>query len=171
MTHFFVPYVVTAYLWLRDRQRWRAWLAQFSLMTSLGLAGYVLLPTMPPWLASANGFLPAVERTALRGWRLFNFHIAESLIHKGQATTNLVAAFPSLHAAFPALLTMFFWSRLGSWGRATLMAYTLAMALTLVISGEHYVVDVLGGWAVAAVTVLTWKRLSARSSVSRWLTS
>ena len=171
MTHFFVPYVVTAYLWLRDRQRWRAWVAQFSFMTSLGLAGYVLLPTMPPWLASANEFLPAVERTALRGWRLFNFHIAESLIHKGQATTNLVAAFPSLHAAFPALLTMFFWSRLGSWGRATLMAYTLAMALTLVISGEHYVVDVLGGWAVAGITVLAWKRLSARSSVSRWLTS
>ena len=79
-------------------------------MTSLGLAGYVLLPTMPPWLASG---LPAVERTALRGWRLFNFHIAESLIHKGQATTNLVAAFPSLHAAFPALLTMFFWLPIG----------------------------------------------------------
>ena len=171
LTHFFVPYVVTAYLWLRDRQRWRAWVAQFSFMTSLGLAGYVLLPTMPPWLASANGFLPAVERTALRGWRLFNLHIAESLIHKGQAAANAVAAFPSQHAAYPMLLTMFFWPRLGNWGRAALMAYTLAMALTLVISGEHYVVDVLGGWAVAGITVLAWKRLSARSSVSRWLTS
>ena len=171
LTHFFVPYVVTAYLWLRDRQRWRAWLAQFSLMTSLGLAGYVLLPTMPPWMASANGNLPPVERTAIRGWRLFNLHIAESLIHKGQAAVNDVAAFPSLHAAFPMLITIFFWSRIGSRRRAVLVAYTVAMALTLVISGEHYMVDVLGGWIVVAVVVLVWKLLSAQSSVSRWLTS
>ena len=56
---------------------------------------------------------------------------------------------------YPMLLTMFFWPRLGNWGRATLVTYTLAMALTLVISGEHYAVDVLGGWAVAAITVLS----------------
>ena len=84
---------------------------------------------------------------------------------------NDVAAFPSLHAAFPMLITIFFWSRIGSRRRAVLVAYTVAMALTLVISGEHYMVDVLGGWIVVAVVVLVWKRLSAQSSVSRWLTS
>ena len=25
-SHFLVPYAVTAYLWIRDRPRWRAWL-------------------------------------------------------------------------------------------------------------------------------------------------
>ena len=34
------------------------------------------------------------------------------------------------------------------------MAYALAMALTLVYTGEHYVVDVLAGWAVAALAIL-----------------
>ena len=171
LTHFFVPYVVTAYLWLRNRPCWRAWIGQFGFLTTLGLAGYVLLPTMPPWLASANGFLPTIERTALRGWRVFDLHIAEVLIHKGQTAANAVAAFPSLHAAYPALLTMFFWPRSGRWGRAALVSYTLAMALTLVITGEHYVVDILGGWLAAGIAVLVWKRLSARPSVSQWLTT
>jgi membrane-associated phospholipid phosphatase len=34
-----------------------------------------------------------------------------------------------------------------------LVAYALAMALTLVYTGEHYVVDVLVGWLYAALTV------------------
>ena len=38
-THFVVPHAVTAFLWLRDRSRWRAWLAQFTAVTSAGLGG------------------------------------------------------------------------------------------------------------------------------------
>jgi membrane-associated phospholipid phosphatase len=34
-----------------------------------------------------------------------------------------------------------------------LAAYAVAMALTLVYTGEHYVVDVLAGWLVAVAAV------------------
>ena len=169
VTHFFVPYAVTAYLWLRDRSRWRAWLTQFTAVTSAGLAGFVLLPTMPPWLASLHGHLDEVQGVATRGWRLLNLDIAEALIDKGHATVNLVAAFPSLHAAYPALTAAFFWPRLSRPGRVALVAYPLAMALTLVISGDHYVIDVIGGWAVVGAVVAAWRRLSSRPAVTRWL--
>ena len=101
-THFVVPHAVTAFLWLRDRSRWRAWLAQFTAVTSAGLVGFILLPTMPPWLASLNGHIDEVQGVATRGWRLLNLGIAETLIDKGHAEVNLVAAFPSLHAAVPS---------------------------------------------------------------------
>ena len=45
--------------------------------------------------------------------------------------------------------------------RVLLAAYALAMALTLVYTGEHYVVDVLAGWLVAVVGVVA-SRLVAR---------
>ena len=170
-THFVVPHAVTAYLWLRDRSRWRAWLSQFTAVTSAGLAGFILLPTMPPWLASLNGHLDEVQGVATRGWRLLNLGIAETLIDKGHAEVNLVAAFPSLHAAYPALIAAFFWPQLGHLGRVALAAYPLAMALTLVISGDHYVIDVIGGWAVVGAVVAAWPRLSSRPAVSRRLTS
>ena len=171
VTHFCVPHAVTGYLWLRDRSRWRAWLSQFTAVTSVSLAGYILLPTMPPWLASLNGHLDEVQQVTTRGWRMLNLEIAEALIDKGQAEVNLVAAFPSLHAAYPALIAAFFWPRLGRLGRIALMAYPLAMAMTLVIGGHHYVIDVIGGWAVVGAVVAAWRRLSPRPGVLRWLTS
>lgn len=171
LSHFFVPYVVTGVLWIRNRCLWRAWLTQFSAVTVVGLVGYVLLPTMPPWLASRTGHLDTVERVATRGWRQFNLDIAEQLIDKGQAAVNLTAAFPSLHAAYPALIAAFFWPLTGQLGRVALVAYTVAMALTLVVGGEHYVVDIVGGWIVVAAVRMAWVRFSCRPRTARWIAS
>jgi membrane-associated phospholipid phosphatase len=55
---------------------------------------------------------------------------------------------PSLHAAYPFMLMLFFWSA-GKLARILLGAYTLAMAFALVYGGEHFVVDILVGWAMA----------------------
>lgn len=150
LTHFVVPYVLTAVLWLGDRRRWRAWIRRFAVVTGIGLVGYITLPTVPPWLASETGRLAAVERISLRGSWFHPFEAAELLIDKGWAVANPVAAFPSLHAAYPALIAAFFWPRIRSpLVRAILVAYTLAMGCTLVLGGEHYVVDVLAGWVIA----------------------
>ena len=171
ISHFFVPYVITAVLWLRDRSAWRAWLARFSALTTVGLIGYVLVPTMPPWLAYRGGHLDEVQRITGRGWRLVGLDTAERLLDKGQATVNLVAAFPSLHAAYPALILGVFWPTAGRVVRAVMLLYVIVMAFTLVIGGEHYVVDVAAGWGAAALVVVIWRRLAARPRVAAWLSS
>jgi membrane-associated phospholipid phosphatase len=70
-----------------------------------------------------------------------------------------VGALPSLHAAWPFLLLVFFWPIAG-WWRALLVAYALAMACTLVYSADHFVFDVLLGWSyvVIAFVVVNWLR-------------
>ena len=45
---------------------------------------------------------------------------------------------------------LFFWHQGAAW-RMPLVAYTLAMAFTLVYSADHFVFDILAGWAYAAV--------------------
>jgi membrane-associated phospholipid phosphatase len=82
-------------------------------------------------------------------------------VEKGAAYSNPVAAIPSLHAAIPMMLVLFFWPRVRWWVRAVLLAYALSMALTLVYSGEHYVIDVLLGWAYAGLAVLAVSRFYA----------
>jgi membrane-associated phospholipid phosphatase len=87
------------------------------------------------------------------------------LISKGQAQSNAVAALPSLHAAFTAMLTIYVWPRMRWWGRVLMTVYTLAMALALVYGGEHYVFDVLLGYfyvAVVLVTAAWWERWRGR---------
>lgn len=64
---------------------------------------------------------------------------------------HLVVAVPSLYAAFALLVSVTLWRRLPSWWRPVLVAYPLMMAFTIVYGGEHYVVDVLWGWAYVAL--------------------
>ena len=57
------------------------------------------------------------------------------------------------------LILCFFWSS-GRLPRAICLAYALAMTLTLVYTGEHYVADAILGWIYAGVIFLAvrWVR-------------
>jgi len=92
-----------------------------------------------------------IERISARGWGKLNLDTARSLINEGQASVNLVAAIPSLHAGLSAAIAIFLWRRVPRNWRPLLVAYPLVMAFTLVYSAEHYVVDILLGWLLAVV--------------------
>jgi hypothetical protein len=108
-----------------------------------------------------------VERIVGRGWGNLHLHSATALIDQGQASVNLVAAIPSLHAALTAAVSAFLWKRVHRRWRPLLAAYPLIMAFTLVYTAEHYVVDILLGWALAAVVVTASERYDARRKRSR----
>ena len=59
---------------------------------------------------------------------------------------NIVAALPSLHAAFPLIcLLVARHFRLPRWLQGLLLLQLLGVAFAIVYTGEHYVVDVLAG--------------------------
>jgi hypothetical protein len=91
-----------------------------------------------------------VERISTRGWGTLHLQSAGALLDSGQASVNLVAAIPSLHAAVTAMISIFLWRRVRRGWRPLLVAYPLAMAFVLVYSAEHFVIDILLGWALAA---------------------
>lgn len=112
-----------------------------------------------------------VERISTRGWGTLHLQSAGALVNSGQASVNLVAAIPSLHAALTAMISVFLWRRVKVGWRPLLVAYPLAMAFVLVYSAEHFVIDILLGWALAAMVPLVlglfdrwWSRLRLRKS-------
>lgn len=112
--------------------------------------------------SSQDGANDWIERIVARGWGKLNLHSATALIDQGQASVNLVAAIPSLHAGLTAAVAAFMWHRVHRKWRALLVAYPLIMAFTLVYTAEHYVIDILLGWALAAVVVFALNRFDAR---------
>jgi hypothetical protein len=106
-------------------------------------------------MAAEMGLLEGVHRTTAKGWEVLGVGTA-GLFSKGQANVNLVAAVPSLHSAFTALVAMFLWPRVRPALRPLLALYPLAMGLTLMATGEHYFVDVLLGWLYAASVMAGW---------------
>jgi hypothetical protein len=120
-----------------------------------------LLGAMQTTQDGANGW---VERIVGRGWGKLNLHSATALLDQGQASVNLVAAIPSLHAALTAAVAAFLWKRVRRIWRPVLAAYVLVMAFTLVYTAEHYVVDILLGWLLAAVVMLLIRIFDSRRS-------
>lgn len=130
-----------------------------------GCIGRVVAPPdslLGPFQSHHADVAPFVQRSALRGYEVLHLKFAGSWLERGQATVNFVAAVPSLHGAFSVLILIFCWNRVRWWWRPVLVAYPLAMMFTLVYSAEHYVSDVLLGWACAAAVCLVANRVEAR---------
>jgi hypothetical protein len=147
LTHFFAVWVTAAILWRVARSRFRRYAVTTVLLSLAAFATYWAYPAQPPWLAGEGVLMPHVDRIVPIVWGQLGVSSAQS-IYENDDFVNTVAAMPSLHAAFPLVLLLFFWSA-GRWVRLALGLYTLAMAFTLVYSGEHFVADILAGWAMA----------------------
>jgi membrane-associated phospholipid phosphatase len=149
MTHFFVVWITAAVLWRVARRRFRRYAVVTIALTVGAFLTYWLYPAQPPWLTSEILQLPAVDRIVPEVWGQLGVGTMKSTYENG-ALVNTVAAMPSLHAAYPFMLLLFFWPA-GRYVRVGLALYTLAMGFALVYGGEHYVTDILAGWAMAAV--------------------
>jgi hypothetical protein len=169
-SHFVVAITVALVLWLRNRSDWAAFMRRFLFLCAAGLATYFAYPAAPPWWAYEHGYLGEVARISTRGWAELGLHGAFNALNAGQHVSNPVAAMPSLHTAWALLVVAFFLPRVARRWWPLLLAYPLAMALTLIYTGEHYLVDVFAGWAYVAAAFLVvglaerwWRGRQARS--------
>ena len=142
--HFFIPIMVGLWLWLYHREHFRPFTASVMILSYAGFITFLIMPVMPPWMAMDQGFIPA-ERLAVFGSEEPTGIYALPTIYR-LIGPNPVAAFPSLHAAYPWLA--FLWMRqvLG-WRAMPMAGYSLAVWTALVFLADHYVVDILGGLA------------------------
>jgi hypothetical protein len=163
LTYFFLAIVVAGLLWRFAYPRFREFRAQFVVLTAAGCATYVVYPANPPWIASQQlHVLPFIHRVVYEVWNKVGLHTAGALVERGSAFENPTAAVPSLHAGVTMLVCLFFWPIARPWARALLVFYVLAMAFTLVYSGEHYVFDIVTGWIYAVVVVFGSRYLHRR---------
>jgi membrane-associated phospholipid phosphatase len=150
-----VTLAVAVVLWLRDRARWLSFVRRWFALSALGLLTYFLYPAAPPWWAAMHGALEPVTRSSTAGWRALGLHGAGNILNAMQVSAaNPVAAMPSLHTAFALFVVAFFLRGTARRWWPPLLAYPLAMTFTLVYTGEHYVIDVLVGWAYVGLTFL-----------------
>lgn len=170
MTHFFVVWIVAAVIWRVARHHFRRYALLVILLTLAAFLTYWLYPAQPPWLAGDLSLMPPVDRIVPDIWGRLGVTTAASVWENG-SLVNTVAAMPSLHASYPLLLMLFFWPA-GWWVRIGLGLYTLAMAFALVYGGEHFVTDIVVGWAMTlaiflSVTAILDRRARAAPSPLR----
>lgn len=126
--------------------------------TMTALVFYVLMPTAPPRLMP-EGYVDVVRETFLPG----------AAVPTGEreglsALTNQLAAFPSMHAGWALWAAIAIWVITRSlWWRLGAAAYALVTAVVVVITANHWVIDVIAGWAIVALAYVVLRRARAGS--------
>jgi len=123
-----------------------------------------MLPTAPPWIENHAEVHKVINETVDK----WGVSYIVSPFYKN-LNPNQFAAFPSLHAAFPALAAIYAWNRYRLLAIG-LIAYTACIWLAVVYLGEHYFVDALAGLvyalvATALVTLVAARRQSPRRAI------
>ena len=155
--HFPLPIVVGFFFWVNSREHYRRFVAALLLMCFIAFATYLFWPSAPPWYQLSDQVVKINNKTVEALWD--SQYFVSDIYHS--FNPNQFAAFPSLHAAFPALAAVYAWSRYRALSIG-LIAWTLAVGVSIVYLGEHYVVDALDGFVYVAVAVAIVEVVSKR---------
>lgn len=188
MLHFVLPLATGFALWLWRRAQYYDFVASLILLSLAGFVTYLLMPAAPPWYVASHGLLNGPDgyptifylkpgafetlATALGFDGRYVYSIAF-----GSVNPNAVAAFPSLHVAYP-FLTFLVLRR--AFGRVGWLAfgYMLLVAFSVLYTGDHWLIDALAGIAYAYVAYYAvvhaprwWRPRLRRSTATRRWTS
>lgn len=154
--HFVLTSVFFFWLYHTNRDGFRLFRNGFLAATGIALVIHWRFPTAPPRLVT--GYVDTLRRF--------------SDIDIGSATSssfsNPVAAVPSLHAgwALGVGIGLVIFARPLIW-KLIGVAYPIAVLLTIVVTGNHYVFDALMGYAVMAVGFLVTSAWTRRGRSDR----
>jgi membrane-associated phospholipid phosphatase len=131
----------------------------FAVSMGIALVGYTLYPTAPPRLYPEYGFVDTIND--------FSSVNHDSAFVK--LFINPYAAVPSMHCAFALMIgaTGFKLVRSGAL-KALWVAWPLLVAWVVIVTGNHYWIDIVLGWAVAVAAALVASRLLARARPEAW---
>ncbi|MEX1142017.1 MAG: phosphatase PAP2 family protein [Thermoleophilaceae bacterium] len=145
---FAIPHGTVAYLLLRHPERFPRGAALMAATFDLGLVVYWTVPTAPPWYAAETGRMEPVRRIMVecgeQCWKGLWRPLYSSL------EGNPFAAMPSLHFGTSVMAARLL-SEVGRAPGALGWSYAMALGFGLVYLGEHYLVDLLAGYALAEV--------------------
>lgn len=165
ISHFVVSMIVAFLFWLFDRKQFKSYMNTFLLLSYLAFFTYIIFPAMPPWMASNMGYLPPLDKIMDQVLGSFAHPISVPSIYQFFGA-DLVAAVPSLHAAYPWLIFLFVHKKFGAWALLTL-PYAFGVWFAVMYLGEHYATDVILGIVYASVAYLVISLLGKRHAYAQ----
>jgi membrane-associated phospholipid phosphatase len=157
--HSIVPPAFAFLLWMKRRALFYRFAATILALSYAAVVVFVAFPSAPPWAASIGVTRLGASASSLP------YLAPVSLSHV--IDSNPYAAIPSLHAGYSFLVFLFistlFWRSRWRWPVVVVTAlYPIAQSFAAVYTGNHYVVDLVIGYAFAAATMFgvraLWRR-------------
>src|SRR3954452_5394203 len=128
------------FMYVRRHDRFAKFRNTILLANVIGLVGYVLVPTAPPWMFESYGFVDGVN------------HSTGAIA----AMANPSAAMPSLHALDALIVGIFMYRACRHWwAKAAWALWPAWVWFCVMATANHYLLDVVAGIAVGIVALKT----------------
>ncbi len=142
--HFLAVGGVLIWLFFAQPERYRRWRNTLALCTGLALIGFAFFPVLPPRLLPFAEYHFVDTLKTIGG--LWNFSSGPA-----NDVSDQYAAMPSLHTAWSTWCACAVASSWRSWWKkVAVMAYPLLTVFCIIVTGNHYFLDALGGLVVLA---------------------
>ena len=143
---FLQPHLAAGWILWRHPDRFPRAAPMICAVFDIGLIGYFVVPTAPPWYAAEQGRIPGTRRIMVevgeRVWGRFWPWLY------GFLGGNPLAAMPSLHFG-TSVMAAHVLGEVGPVPGALGWTYASVLGFALVYLGEHYVIDLAAGLALA----------------------
>jgi membrane-associated phospholipid phosphatase len=134
--------------WAGKRSFFSLYVTSISICTYIAFLFFLFIPSAPPWYAGiAQNMLSG--NNGVSG----TYHSLSSIVE-----SDPLAAFPSLHAAYVVTLTLVLFKINRRYG-LLFTPVALAVLFSTIYLGQHYVVDLLAGSAIAIISVYVAERI------------
>jgi membrane-associated phospholipid phosphatase len=154
--HISVTLAVLVWCWWRRAHSYRRARNALVLTNVFGLALFLTYPAAPPRFLPGFGFVDSVANAGF------------GATHGGPVTADQFGAFPSLHLAW-AVWTALVAHRLvrSSALRRLWLGYPVITATVVVVTGNHYLLDIVAGILIALATLAIAHRIPSRRDGDR----
>ncbi|MGE6220301.1 phosphatase PAP2 family protein [Nubsella zeaxanthinifaciens] len=168
-----VPLAFAAYLFFNEKRNFLNFLLTFVWVNLLGFVVYYLYPAAPPWYVQQHGFefianTPGNTAGLARFDNFFGIELFKSIYSKG---SNVFAAMPSLHSAYPLIVV--YYGAKGKFRKANIFFVTVMLGIwfAAVYTSHHYLSDVLAGITTAVVGIFSFNWLKERKPLAKFIQS
>ncbi len=149
--HFLAPTAFGFLLWKFHPSNYGRYTLALAIGTYSALITYLLYPVAPPWYGvNAIRVLTQLDHDMGVPFYRSIFDLVQS---------NPFAAFPSLHAMLPWLISLFA-LKIGRKKALPILVFPIGVWLSTIYLGEHYVIDVIGGIVYGTVAFLVAEKLT-----------
>jgi hypothetical protein len=171
-----LPLGFAGYLFYKNKKAFFQFALSFLVVNLVGFVVYYCYPAAPPWYVEHYGFVfnahtPGNTAGLGRFDQYFHVSVFAGLYAK---SSNVFAAMPSLHAAYP--LTVLFYGlkyRL-KWANVFFALVMVGIWFAAVYSSHHYVLDVVAGISCGLAGIFLFNYLYENvgwvgGTVERWI--
>ncbi len=151
-----LPLLFAFYLFRQNSVIFLRFSLAFFLTNIIGFIIYYLHPAAPPWYVELNGFLLDTSTKSnaaglLRFDEFTGLTFFRDMYAKG---SNVFAAMPSLHAAYPFLGLYYSYTLRNKFFTLCFAVFTAGIWFSAVYLTHHYILDIIAGFLCALAAIL-----------------